>query len=410
MRVTAQLIDAATGHHLWGERYDRKLIDVFEVQDDLSGEIARAVHVYVAPRATRRPTASAEVYELLLRGREEAVQLKPDGIDRARVLFERALALDPACAPAHAGLAQCYLTYWNVLWTADPQHSLDPALGCAERAVALDGSLSDAHRAIALAQLWRRRHDAALAAARRSVELEPNNAASQLGLAAALSWDGELAAALPHAETAMRLNPHYPIAYVFYSDTFLSACGGWTRPSPCFSGGSRSSWTSCPITSLLPPISATSSREHLAAGGASTFMTVSRPSRRRPLSLHITALKSRAPDGAAPTAAIFVGDCEQTPALPAEMLGELYGLTPAEARVAREHRRGLRGEPQYGAQPAQAGLSQGRDLASGQACFPSALAPHARARGGGRTPVLSERALDRRGRSATWSVMPPHAA
>jgi adenylate cyclase len=148
VRINVQLIDATTGGHVWAERYDRELEDIFALQDELTQKIVFALKVLLTPeehaRFRRAPTDSLEAYDLHLRGQAYFYRFTPEAQAQARQLWERAIELDPAYDGAYAGLAIGHLVdfYWQ--WSPDPARSLEQAFVLAQRAVVLDDSLSAA--------------------------------------------------------------------------------------------------------------------------------------------------------------------------------------------------------------------------------------------------------------------------
>jgi adenylate cyclase len=142
VRVTAQLIDGATGQHLWAERYDREWTDIFTVQDQLTQQIVSALKVNLTAdenhRVRRRGTDSIEAYEVFLRGRELLHLRTREGVALSRPLFEKAIDLAPAFAAAYAGLAFVYALEYVNSWTEAPPHALGTAFRLARQAVALD--------------------------------------------------------------------------------------------------------------------------------------------------------------------------------------------------------------------------------------------------------------------------------
>jgi TolB-like protein/cytochrome c-type biogenesis protein CcmH/NrfG len=217
VRITAQLIDAGTGHHLWAERYDRRLDDIFAVQDEISRHIVEALAVTLTQREARRregrPAPDPEAYDCLLRGLDGFRQTTREANVEARRLFERALELDADYAEAQGRLAETYMRDWALGWSGDVA-TLDQAFAAATRAVALDASLPLGHRILAFVLLWRKEHDQALAAARRAVALAPSDADCHAAIGDILSWWRPEEAAAP-VEKAMRLNPHYPAEYLW---------------------------------------------------------------------------------------------------------------------------------------------------------------------------------------------------
>lgn len=155
LRIAAQLINAADGYHLWSERYDREMKDVFEIQDEIARSIAERLKVGLEGGGqeplVRAGTKNLEAYQLYLKGRA-LLYRRGSGIPRAVECFERAVKLDPEYALAWAGLADSYTTLgYNGF--ARPEASMPKGMEAARRAVALDPSLAEAHNALAMACL-----------------------------------------------------------------------------------------------------------------------------------------------------------------------------------------------------------------------------------------------------------------
>ena len=222
VRITAQLIESTTGGHVWADRYDRDLTDIFAVQDEVTREIVAALKVKLTPEEARRlqgrGTTNVEAYECFLRGRELSQRRTRQDVSGARPYFERAIDLDPAFASAYAGLAFChaieYVNQWN---KSDP---LKIAFRLARQAIALDPNEPQAHYALAMVHLWRHEHDDAITAARRATALDPNFAPGHSLLGLALHYAGHSHDAVDILNRAMRLDPYYPDAYLH----FLAQC------------------------------------------------------------------------------------------------------------------------------------------------------------------------------------------
>lgn len=218
VRITAQLVDAKSGYHIWAERYDREVRDIFAVQDEVTQQIVRALSVKVTEaeriRFGRAPTGVLEAYDLVLRGDVERKRTTRESNAEARRLFTLALELDPRYAVAYAGLGWVVLQRWQFLWSADRQ-TLEQARELAERAIALDNTLGDAHRLLAQTSLWQKEHDRAIAEAQRGVALDPNDADGYETLAEILGWSGRADESIRVIRQAMRLNPHYPFFYLW---------------------------------------------------------------------------------------------------------------------------------------------------------------------------------------------------
>jgi adenylate cyclase len=216
IRVTAQLIDGHSGGHLWAERYDRELADIFAVQDDVTAQIVRALELTLvdAHRApsSRVETDNPEAYDCVLRGREHYRLFTKEGDTAARRLYERAIELDPSYAAAYAGLAETYLHDW---FLGTPE-ALDRAFELAQRARSLDPHLPLVYEALSGVQLFTRQHDGAVAAATRWLEIEPGNAEAYATLAGILHFAGEPERVGGLIEKAKRLNPFHPFYYTLY--------------------------------------------------------------------------------------------------------------------------------------------------------------------------------------------------
>jgi adenylate cyclase len=218
VRITAQLIDAATGYHIWAERYDREVNDIFALQDEVTQQIVRAMSVKLTEaekvRVGRAPTGVMEAYDLVLRGQDERNRATREGNDEARRLFTRAIELDPQYAAAYLNLSWTYLQSWQFLWTSD-RETLERARELAEKASALNNNLASACQALGQIYLWMKQHDQALAQAERSIALAPNDADAYETLAEVLAWSGRGEESLAAILHAMRLNPHYRYFYLW---------------------------------------------------------------------------------------------------------------------------------------------------------------------------------------------------
>jgi adenylate cyclase len=157
VRIIVQLVDAATGHHLWAERYDRELKDIFTLQDELTRRVVGALQVKLTTqeqgRLGRVPTENLAAYDYYLRGKEYWERATQEANGQARQLFEHAIALDPQFALAYTGLGLTYLREWLWGWSYDP-HTLDQAVELAQKARALDDTLPEAHTVLGLAFAW----------------------------------------------------------------------------------------------------------------------------------------------------------------------------------------------------------------------------------------------------------------
>jgi len=223
VRVTAQLIDGVSGNHIWAERYDRQLEDIFELQDEISQRIA-ATLVPELTRAelkrvvSRRPN-DLDAWDCYLRGLERLNDFSPEGDEAARAHLAKAISLDPNYSDAYAALALSYVRDINLQFTSDPKATVAKALEAAHRAVAIDGASSDAHHVLSTAYLLADQPEMALAEARTSVELNPNDAQAlhALGNKSDLMGDPE---GIPRMVRAQQLDPQSTDRH--YLQTFLA--------------------------------------------------------------------------------------------------------------------------------------------------------------------------------------------
>jgi adenylate cyclase len=219
VRVNAQLVDAGNGHHLWAERFDREMTDVFALQDEVTQKIVSALAVTLTPdeeqRLSQAAQANPEAYDILLRGLERFRRYTREANAEAREYFERAVAIDPHFARAHADVALTHAEDVFFGWTETPDQSSRLALEMARHALALDDNSRVAHYALAVTYLNMKRYDDALAENRRLLELDPNYADGHAQHAFNLNYGGRPEEALEAIRTAMRLDPRYGFYYVW---------------------------------------------------------------------------------------------------------------------------------------------------------------------------------------------------
>jgi len=211
VRISAQLVDTETGAHLWAERYDRDLSDIFALQDEVTREIVTALKVEIGEgdaRAAPARTANVEAYDYLLRGRAYQEQTTRESNALARHMIEKAIEFDPNFAEAYAELSKVHWQDWFFRWSLDPL-TFDRALQTAQRAVVLDDGLALAHSRLALALLWSRRWEEAIAEAERAIALSPASSEVLLEFAFILCLAGRCQDALGFSEQAVRLDPEH---------------------------------------------------------------------------------------------------------------------------------------------------------------------------------------------------------
>ncbi len=244
VRITAQLIDAATSAHLWAERYDRAITDIFALQDEITERIVTTlvhnIERSIIEQGRRKPPGSLGAYELLLQGREQRNLSRHDGNLAAEALFERAVALDPDFALAHAEIA--YIQYIHVTWRIDPSRRdehLAKGFASARRALALEASLPLANRVLGNLHLRAREHAEAVTWTERAVALNPGEAESYAWLANVLAYVGRSAEALEQLANARRLDPLHPPLWDFYTARTLFHLGRYEEALSWFETCSR---------------------------------------------------------------------------------------------------------------------------------------------------------------------------
>ena len=214
IRVTVQLIDGETDRHIWAERYDRKLEDIFAIQDEMTcaivatlpGRVEAATH----DRATRKPTDNMAAYECVLAAKVLHHRSAREDNAEAQRLLERAIALDPNYAHAHAWRACVLGQTWVYSWCADRDATFEQVAAELEIALKLDDNDSDVHRILAALNLNREDHDKAAYHQERALALNPNYDLVVVQQGELLTWLGRPEEGIDWIKRAMRLNPYHP--------------------------------------------------------------------------------------------------------------------------------------------------------------------------------------------------------
>ncbi len=212
VRITVQLLDAETGRHIWAERYDRDVSDIFAVQDEIAEKVVAALKVRLVEgerqRMVRKYTDNMQAYDLFLRARRLQGGVTGGTNAEARALIEQAIALDADFAAAHAELSWIHMQAYYYQWTDDLERSVRQAVDMAERAVALDDTLAAAHARLGWAYLGTRRFDEAVAAGRRALVLDPNYGDGYLILSEILIYAGAAEEGIRVARQGIPLDPY----------------------------------------------------------------------------------------------------------------------------------------------------------------------------------------------------------
>jgi len=211
VRITAQLIDAITGHHLWAERYDRDLKDIFALQDEITMKIITAMQVKLTvgelANLWAEGTKNLDAYLKCMEAYTNYLRTTKEGNALGKKLAEEVIALDPKYPRGYVLLAQIYL--WDILLgtTESPEKSLAKAKEFAEKAIALDNSESTAHGLLGSIYLMSRQHDKAITQVERAISLNPNDASNSIRLGFVLLNAGRPEEAISALKNHRRLNP-----------------------------------------------------------------------------------------------------------------------------------------------------------------------------------------------------------
>lgn len=219
VRITAQLIDGSNGGHLWAERYDRDLEDIFTVQDEVTREIVQALKLALTDRERGRRDARGKVdpvaYDHFLRARNCVYRFSAEAMREARQELHQAIARDAGLATAYAMLAVVHCVEHANAWNGAGHDHLDRALELVNKALAADPDESQAYYALALTKMWQRELDEAAKAAERAIELDPSFAGVYTALGTILDFAGQHEAAVEKLRRALLLDPRYDTALQF---------------------------------------------------------------------------------------------------------------------------------------------------------------------------------------------------
>jgi adenylate cyclase len=223
VRITAQLIDALTGHHLWAERYDRDLKDIFALQDEITLRIISALQVELGGQERSslsvKGTDNLGAYLKLLQSAHQSGRFTKEGNIQARRYAEEAIALDPKYVEAYLRLSATLIMDLRYGTTESPEQSLRRAEECVQKALGLDDSSGAAHAFLGRIYLSKRQYEKAIAEGERALALDPNSDFVQAALAYSLFHAGRFEEAIAMYQKAIRLNP-FP---AWYSQTLAAS-------------------------------------------------------------------------------------------------------------------------------------------------------------------------------------------
>jgi len=261
VRITAQLIDAPTGYHVWAERYDRDLEDIFAVQDEITHNIVRSVGPeFISAemkRAQRKDALNLDVWDYIMRASSHHGRYTKKDAAEAQRLLNKAIELDPMSSDAFCLLAFTHLMQVQFGWSESTAKSIKEAEEAAKKAVSIDDRDAWAHTALGLVDLISKRYEDAICRLENAIDLNPNLANAYGAVGQALALAGEYETAVTHINKAIRLSPHDPFIVYWFGHLGLAAFADehyedacyWGRKTiqqnPMFPGGHRLVAASC---------------------------------------------------------------------------------------------------------------------------------------------------------------------
>ena len=227
VRINAQLIDATTGGHVWADRFDGDLSDVFALQDGVIGRIVSALAVKLTDaeksrQATRRKDINLEAYDNLLRGRQLLSRIAGQDTGKAKEYFEKAISIDPSYGRAYTNLGLLFWSEWR-LWGRDRDANLARADEYGRKAIELDPTDAGARVLLAVVYQYQKRHDLAEIEADKAIALNPTHAETLGNLGGYLRFAGRPRESIEYLERAVRLDPYHPTVFL----TWLGSSYSW---------------------------------------------------------------------------------------------------------------------------------------------------------------------------------------
>ncbi len=218
VRINAQFIDATTGNHIWADRYDRPMQDVFTLQDEITADIVESLRVRLTEKeqvelATRQKI-DLKAFDYVLRGMELTHPLTREKNLEARSFFQKALEVDPEYGVAHMNLAKTYFQSWVMKWSDNPQE-LEIAHTHIRKCLEMESVRARCKSYLGMILQWKKQHEQAIQELTRANESFPNDSNILAGLAEVLAFAGKPREAIAHIEQAMRLDPVYPFHFLW---------------------------------------------------------------------------------------------------------------------------------------------------------------------------------------------------
>ncbi len=231
VRITAQLIDGFTNGHLWAERYDRDLEDIFSVQDEVTDQIVTGLRVHVSDserqRMVKKDTENLEAYDDVLHGRELFLRFTPEGNRAAEESFRKAIAKDPNYAAAYAEIARILVQRRNHGWDDTPDETLEEGFRMVSKSIEIDDTIAQPHIVKGFVHLWRHEHDLALKELDAGLAIDPNHADGHMWKAIVAGFAGIPEVGVREVQLAMKLNPGSPFWYLFALGNACFAMGSY---------------------------------------------------------------------------------------------------------------------------------------------------------------------------------------
>jgi len=240
VRITAQLIDAETGGHLWADRFDRELSDIFAVQDEVTRRIVDALKIKLSPGESARlgdvETTNAKAHDFFLAGREAlwGTTRNRETFERSTALCDKAIGEDPSYGEPYAGLAFAQILNWQFHWTDDWSESLNKAERHLDLALQKSPQIAFVHYIAAVFYLWKKDLDRSAAEADVALNLNPNYAQAHNSRGIVNIYGGQPLAAVPHIEQALRLDPAIKHLYIHFLGSAYLVAGDYKAAASLF--------------------------------------------------------------------------------------------------------------------------------------------------------------------------------
>jgi adenylate cyclase len=218
VRITAQLIDATAGHHLWANTYDRNIGDIFSLQDEIAvkimAELQLELTVEELGKFSATKTKNIRAYEKYLMGSEYLLRRTEEDSRQAKKLAEEAISLDPEYSAAYQLMAKVYFDDYWYYKTDSPKITLDKAEQMIQKSIEISGQDATNHSLLGILYFLRRQYDEAITECQKAIDLSPNSAETNYRYAQALRYAGRFEEAILHFKKAIRLNPITPMPYM----------------------------------------------------------------------------------------------------------------------------------------------------------------------------------------------------